>query len=90
MLLGLHPVITCSLVNGGHNDAFIGLGVLLAVIATRNERYTRAGLWIAAALLVKATAGLALVPLVVWAWTRRRMARWSAASRRLPCWSRCR
>ena len=69
-LLGLHPLIACSLVNGGHNDAFIGLGVLIAVISARRERYVGAGWWIAGALLVKATAGLALLPLVGWAWVR--------------------
>ena len=69
-LLGLHPLIACSAVNGGHNDAFVGLGVLIAVICARRERYAIAGLWIAGALLVKATAGLALLPLVGWAWTR--------------------
>jgi len=69
-LLGLHPVISSSVVNGGHNDAFVGLGLLLAVVSARDERYVSAGWWITAAFLVKGTAGLALVPLLVWAWVR--------------------
>jgi hypothetical protein len=69
-LLGLHPVIACSVINGGHNDALVGLALLLAVIAARQERYTRAGGWVAAAVLVKVTAGLALLPIMGWAFFR--------------------
>jgi hypothetical protein len=69
-LLGLHPVIACAVISGGHNDAFVGLGLLLAVVDARRERYARAGWWITAALLVKVTAGLALVPIIAWAWVR--------------------
>ncbi len=69
-LVGLLPVIACSVVNGGHNDAPIGLGLLLAVLAARRAGYAASGWWIAAAVLVKATAGLALAPLVAWAWAR--------------------
>ena len=63
--------------NGGHNDAFVGLGVLLAVIAVRHERFRTAGWCLAATMLVKATAGLALLPLLAWSWKRdgRRAAR---------------
>jgi len=80
-LLGLHPVVACSVVNGGHNDAFVGLGVLLAVIAVRHERFRTAGWCLAATVLVKATAGLALLPLLAWSWKRggRRAARAFAA-----------
>ena len=70
VLLGLHPVIACAVVNGGHNDAFIGLGVLVAVLCTQRARYTSAGWWITGAILVKATAGLALLPLLGWSWVR--------------------
>jgi alpha-1,6-mannosyltransferase len=69
-LLGLHPVVACADVNGGHNDAFVGLGVLMSVVEVRRGRSARAGWWIAAALLVKVTAGLALLPIVVWVWAR--------------------
>jgi hypothetical protein len=68
--LGLHPVVACAVINGGHNDALVGLGLLLAAVDARRERHARAGCWIAAALLVKVTAGLALLPLVAWAWAR--------------------
>ena len=60
--------MACTVVNGGHNDALVGLALLLAVIDVRRERYGRAGWWIAAALLVKVTAGLALLPIVAWVW----------------------
>ncbi len=70
VLLGLHPVVACSVVNGGHNDAFIGLGILLAVISARREHYVASGWCVAAALLVKVTAGLALLPLLAWVWVR--------------------
>jgi len=69
-LIGLHPVVACSVVNGGHNDALVGLGVLLAVIAVRHERFRAGGLFVAAALLVKVTAGFALLPLLAWSWKR--------------------
>jgi alpha-1,6-mannosyltransferase len=69
-LIGLHPVVACSVVNGGHNDAFVGLGVLLAVIAVRHRRFRAGGWCLVAALLVKATAGLALLPLLAWSWKR--------------------
>jgi hypothetical protein len=66
VLLGLHPVVVCAVVNGGNNDAFVGLALLLAVVDVRNERYGRAGWWITAAILVKVTAGLALLPIIGW------------------------
>jgi alpha-1,6-mannosyltransferase len=70
VLVGLHPAIAAVIVNGGHNDAFVGLALLAAVIATERRRYLGAGGIVAAAMLIKVTAGLALVPLAVWAFTR--------------------
>jgi hypothetical protein len=69
-LVGLHPAVAGTIVNGGHNDAFIGLALLAAVLAAERRRYLGAGTIVAAGVLVKATAGLALVPLAVWSFAR--------------------
>lgn len=70
VLLGLHPVIAGMIVNGGHNDALIGLALLAATIAAERRKFGGAGVIIAAAMLIKVTAGLALLPIAVWAVTR--------------------
>ena len=70
VLLGLHPAVAATIVNGGHNDAFVGLALLAAVIATERRQYLGAGGIVAVAMLIKITAGLALIPLAVWALTR--------------------
>jgi hypothetical protein len=70
VLVGLHPVVAGIIVNGGHNDAFIGLALLAAVLAAERRRFGGAGSIIAAAMLVKITAGLALVPIAAWVVTR--------------------
>jgi hypothetical protein len=69
-LVGLHPVVAGTIVNGGHNDAFIGLALLAAVLAAERKRWLGAGVVIAVAMLVKVTAGLVLLPLAVWALAR--------------------
>ncbi len=70
VLVGLHPIIALSIINGGHNDALIALGILIAVLCLERGRYGTAGWVLAVAVLVKATAGIALAPLVAWAWVR--------------------
>ena len=70
VLVGLHPAVATIIVNGGHNDAFVGLALLAAVLAAERRHYLGAGGIIAAAMLIKVTAGLALLPLAVWALTR--------------------
>jgi alpha-1,6-mannosyltransferase len=67
--LGLQPVVWLSGVNGGHNDALVGLGVLVAAVAASKRRVALAGAVLAAAALVKVTALLALIGLVPWVFT---------------------
>ncbi len=69
--LGLCPVLTMRVVNGGHNDLLVGLFVLAAALSLNDGRPARSGLWLGAAALVKVTAGLAFVGLALWAWPRR-------------------
>jgi hypothetical protein len=65
-VVGLNPVTAYMVVNAGHNDALVGLGVLVGVLLASRERHTTATLAFTAAALVKATAGLALVAYLVW------------------------
>jgi hypothetical protein len=71
LLLALHPVVAASIVNGGHNDAVVGLAILGAVLLARSDRFGESGLALAAAMLVKLTAGLALLPLAAYIGVRR-------------------
>jgi hypothetical protein len=71
LLLALHPVVAASMVNGGHNDAVVGLAILGAVLLARADRFGQSGLALAAAMLIKLTAGLALLPLAAWIGVRR-------------------
>ncbi len=66
MLLGLNALVIVSVINGGHNDALVGLGVLGAVLLTEERRPIAAGLVLAVAVLIKITALLALPALVAW------------------------
>ena len=70
VLVGLHPVVAGSIVNAGHNDAYVALALLVTVLAAQRRRFVLAGSLIAAAMLIKLTAGLALFPLVFWAAAR--------------------
>jgi hypothetical protein len=68
--LGLHPLITVSVVNGGHNDLIVGLLLLLATRALARRRDVSGGALLATAALVKVTAALGIVGALGWAWTR--------------------
>jgi alpha-1,6-mannosyltransferase len=70
MLLGLNPLVIVTIVNGGHNDALVGLGVLAAVLFAEQDRPVGAGMALAIAALVKVTALLALPVLVGWVFAR--------------------
>ena len=70
VLLALHPVVSATIVNGGHNDAFVGLAVLAAALLARADKFAASGWALAAGTLVKLPAGLAMLPLAVWAWKR--------------------
>jgi len=66
--LGLNPVLAVVVVNGGHNDMLIG-GLLLAATLLAVRRHpASAGALVGLAALVKLTAGLALIGLLLWAW----------------------
>jgi hypothetical protein len=71
VLLALQPVVAVSIINGGHNDAFVGLAVLGAVVLAREERHVASGTLLALGALVKLPAGLAFLPLTAWVWRRR-------------------
>ncbi len=68
IFLGLNPVLVIIVVNGGHNDGLIGLLLLLATLLAVQRRPRTAGALIGLAALIKLTAGLALIGLLLWAW----------------------
>ena len=70
-LIGLNPVIVYAVVNGGHNDALVGLALLAGVLLASRDRFALAGLAIAVAALVKIVALLGLAALAVWLWRKR-------------------
>ena len=59
-LVGLQPFVWCAVVNGGHNDAFVGLAAVAAVVLVTRDRPASAGVALALGGLVKPTALLAL------------------------------
>ena len=65
-LLGINPIVIGSVVNGGHNDALVGLGVLAAALLAVRRRAAAAGVVLALAALVKVTALLVVPPLAIW------------------------
>jgi uncharacterized membrane protein len=69
--LGLNPVLTVIVVNGGHNDAYTGVALLIAALLITRGRARAAGITIGIAMLIKLSAGLALVGVVLWAWRHR-------------------
>jgi hypothetical protein len=69
--LGLHPLFGATVVNSGQVDAFVGLAILAGALLATQRRGIAAGVSIAAAVLTKLTAVLALVGLLLWGWRRR-------------------
>ena len=65
-LVGLHPEVAGSVVNGGHNDAVVALGLLVVVLLLTKGRVRAAGYVIAIVLLAKLTIVFAIVPIAVW------------------------
>ncbi len=65
-LLGLNPLVIVSVVNGGHNDALVGLALLGATLLATTDRPGSAGVCVALGALVKVTALLAAPVLLVW------------------------
>jgi hypothetical protein len=69
--LGLNPVIAVIVVNGGHNDAYTGFALLVAALLLGRGRARAAGITIGIAMLIKLSAGLALIGMALWAWHHR-------------------
>jgi len=72
-LVALNPFTVLAVANGGHNDVFVGLALLGAVVLVA-RRPALAGAVLGAAVLVKATAVLALAGLAAWLLYRRHRA----------------
>src|SRR4029450_2058314 len=70
-LIGLNPLVIYDVVNGGHNDALVGLAVLGGVLFATRKRFVLAAVVIGLAALVKLVALLGLAALAVWVWRRR-------------------
>lgn len=70
VFLGLSPVVVISVVNGAHNDALVGLGVLGAVLALSRRWRVIAGAALGLAALVKLIALLPAAAIVIWLWRR--------------------
>ena len=71
--VGLHPLLAVSVVNGGHPDALVALGVLVGVFLAIERRPVLAGIAFALAASVNFTALVGAAVLCVWAfrrWTR--------------------
>jgi alpha-1,6-mannosyltransferase len=68
--LGLHPIVVVALVNGGHNDALVGLLLVAAVLAVERRWPKTAGAAAAGAALIKIAAILPAGALVLWLWRR--------------------
>ncbi len=68
-LVGLHPIVTVYVVNGGHNDALVALLLFGAATATA-RRPVVGGFLIGTAASIKLTALLPILGLAWWAWRR--------------------
>lgn len=78
---GLNPVVLFHGVAGGHNDLLVSAGLAGGALLAVSGRRVGAALAVGAAALVKATAGIALVPLLIaTATSSRRRAAWSIGS----------
>jgi alpha-1,6-mannosyltransferase len=70
VLAGLHPIVIFYIVNGGHNDALVGLGILAGVLLAIDGRWRLAFVVLGVAGLVKVAALLPLAALAVWLWRK--------------------
>jgi hypothetical protein len=68
--VGLHPLLAISVVNGGHPDALMALGVLAGVLLAIERRPALAGAMFAFAASVNFTALVGAFVLCVWAYRR--------------------
>jgi Glycosyltransferase family 87 len=67
---GLHPLVAVSVVNGGHPDALVALGVLVGVLLAMDRRVVLAALALAFAIAINFTTITVAVAIGVWAWRR--------------------
>jgi Glycosyltransferase family 87 len=79
--VGLNPLLAVSVVNGGHPDALVALGVLAGVLLAVERRPVAAGVAFAFAASVNFTALVGAGVLCVWAfrrWTRPEVRKFAA------------
>jgi hypothetical protein len=79
--VGLHPLLAISVVNGGHPDALVALGVLAGVMLAVERRPALAAVAFAFAASVNFTALVAAAVMCVWAfrrWSRPEVAKFAA------------
>ncbi len=79
--VGLHPLLAVSVVNGGHPDALMALGVLAGVLFAIDRRPVLAGAAFAFAASVNFTTLVGAFVLCVWAyrrWNRREVVTFAA------------
>ncbi len=69
-MLGLQPVVWISVVNNGHNDAVVGLAILVGALLLATGHVRVAAVALALAATVKLTAALAVVGGAIWLWRR--------------------
>jgi hypothetical protein len=70
-IVGLNPLVLVAVVNGGHSDALVGLGVLAGVALVVHRRPWLGGVVLGLAALVKIVALLPLAAVAGWLLLRR-------------------
>lgn len=78
-VVALNPLVIVAVVNGGHSDALVGLGVLVGVALVVHRHPWLAGLALGLAALVKIIALLPLAGVAAWTLWRPRGMRVAAA-----------
>jgi len=69
--LVVNPAVVIHLVNGGRNDALVGLAMLVAVLLVADGHDVVPGVLMALAVLVKLTAGIGVIAIVAWLFVNR-------------------
>src|SRR5207302_7960920 len=67
----INPLVVVMVINGGHNDALVGLGILGGALVLRRGHYAGAGACLGLAALTKIVVVLPVAAAVVWAWRSR-------------------
>jgi hypothetical protein len=71
LAVACNPILVLWTYNGGHNDAVVGLCLVLAAVAAARDRPVLAGLAMAVAIQVKVIAALGSCALALWTFRRR-------------------